>query len=154
MQSVSWISAATTARVIAETRHSTALVTHLTHPRPVLWSSIFSAFSGALDLPVVPYAEWLRRLEERSLSIVGASADAEVAAHRGVPALKLMDFFISAGAGTEGVKNVEAMGMALLSLDEAKKASATMRDENLIQVGQKDVEQWLNYWRGTGFLRT
>ncbi|KAF7979277.1 hypothetical protein HWV62_42970 [Athelia sp. TMB] len=150
--SVSWISADTTARVIAETRHSTALVTHLTHPRPVLWSSIFSAFSSALNLPVVPYAEWLRRLEERSLSVAGASADTEIAAHHEVPALKLMDFFISAGAGTEGVKNVEAMGLALLSLDEAKKASATMRDEKLPQVGQKDVEQWLDYWWGTGFL--
>ncbi|KAF7984474.1 hypothetical protein HWV62_14586 [Athelia sp. TMB] len=152
--SVSWISAATTARVIAETRHSTALVTHLTHPRPVLWSSIFSAFSSALDLPVVPYAEWLRRLEECSSSIVGASADAEIAAHREVPALKLMDFFISAGASTEGVKNVEAMGLALLSLDEAKKASATMRDGKLPQVCQEDVEQWLDYWWGTGFLCT
>lgn len=153
VQSISWIPAVITAKVIIETRHSTALMTHLTHPRPVQWSSVFSVFSSALDLPMVPYSEWLYRLEQRNSELVGSSAEAEAAAYTEIPALKLMDFFIGATRGDEGSKNVEAISLRLLSLDEAKKASITMRDENLQQVGQKDVHKWLDYWSSTDFLR-
>lgn len=142
-----------TAKVIAETRHSTALVTHLTHPRPVQWSSVFSAFSSSLDLPIVPYSEWLHRLEKRTSELVGSSAEVEAAAYSEIPALKLMDFFIGAAGGNKDAKHVVAVGLQLLSLDEAKKASLTMRDENLQQVGQKDVQKWLEYWSSTSFLR-
>lgn len=150
MKAISWVPSAVTAKVIAEMRQSSALVVHLNHPRPVLWSSLFESFSSTLGIPLVSYAEWLSRLEKEAQAISGLSAEAEAAAIQSNPALRLISFYRR--ASMNGGSSMEAMGTQILSLEDAKKASVTMRDENLKQLGSENVKRWLAYWRSTGFL--
>lgn len=43
-------------------------VVNVVHPHPVSWNDVFTAVKGALGnrLPLVPYADWLEKLEARA----------------------------------------------------------------------------------------
>ena len=116
---------------------------HLVHPRPVAWHSIFAAFARELDLQLVPWVEWLAKLE--------ASAKEPEAAERN-PAVMLLPFY-RAGSSI-AVKGKEAPGtMPLLSMDGALEASETLRilgaQDNAVQ---EDVKKWIAFWRKCGLL--
>ena len=130
-------------------RRSSAQVVHLAHPRPVLWSTIFEAFSTILNIPLVPYTEWVARLEKSGEVLATASAEEEATAIRNNPALRLIEFFRGISMDVDPSKE---MGLPSLSLDEAKNASKTLRDEKLCPLSVADVKQWISYWRGTGSL--
>ena len=115
---------------------------HLVHPRPAKWSDVMASFSKSLNVPLVPYDEWVTRLAK----IVQEKPDEEVELMRRVPALKLLDFY-QASAPTFGKPATEAMGMPLLSVENAVKDSVTLRDPNLPILGEEDVCNWLNYWK-------
>jgi hypothetical protein len=89
-------------------------------------------------------------LEKSREAIANGSVEVEAEAIRSNPALRLIDFFRGASMGVDLDK--EAMGLPRLSLDQAKKASQTLRDENLSQIGVEDVNQWLRYWKSIGLL--
>jgi hypothetical protein len=131
-------------------RYSPAEIVHLVHPRPVLWSTVFETLSISLDIPLVPYAEWLAGLEKSKQALATASAEVEARAIGNNPALRLMEFFRGASMDIDPSK--EGMGLCSLSVDQAKRASQTLRDENLRQLGVEDVNQWLGYWKRTGSL--
>jgi len=142
---VEWIPSAIAVKAVAEMRCSSAQIVHLAHPRPVLWSTLFEAFSEILNIPLVPFAEWLARLEKSREALATASTEEEAKAIRNNPALQLILFF-------RDVFSKEAMGLPSLSLDEAKKASETLRNENFCPLSVADVELWVSYWRRTGSL--
>ncbi|KIM78762.1 hypothetical protein PILCRDRAFT_10982 [Piloderma croceum F 1598] len=142
-QKVSWIPLAGAAKAIAEMRFASAQFVHLAHPRPVPWSTVFDAFCSLLTVPLVPYSEWLSRLEESGQS---ASAKAPMEALQSNPALRLIEFFRSDVMGLASAKGIP------LSLDEAQKASETLRVDNLAQLGIEDIKRWIDYWRSTGFI--
>lgn len=41
---------------------------NVSHPRPVLWDEVFKLLNDALDanLPMIPYAQWLEKVEALS----------------------------------------------------------------------------------------
>jgi hypothetical protein len=86
-------------------------------------------------------------LEKSRKAFVTANAEVEANAIRDNPALRLIDFF--RGLSTEADIRKETIR---LSLDQAKKASQTLRDENLRQLGVSDVNQWDGYWKSIGSL--
>ena len=47
------------------TKEPVSQVVNVSHPRPVPWDHVFKLINDALDehLPVVPYAQWLEKLE-------------------------------------------------------------------------------------------
>ena len=73
-------------------------VLHLVHSKPSSWSSIIEAFSKELQLPAVPFAEWLDSLEDAYAAMQSNSSDAGAVerSFRENPALRLMDFFRAA----------------------------------------------------------
>ncbi|KIM81361.1 hypothetical protein PILCRDRAFT_821447 [Piloderma croceum F 1598] len=143
-QLVEWIPSAIAAKAVTEMRRLSTRIVHLAHPRPISWSTLFEAFSDTLNIPLVPFAEWLARLEKSREALATASAEEEAKAIRNNPALRLIEFF-------RGISSHEATSLSL-SLDEAEKASETLRDENLSQLSVADVKLWVSYWRGTGSL--
>jgi hypothetical protein len=140
---VAWIPSAIAAKAVTEMRRSSARIVHVAHPRPISWSTLFEAFSDSLNIPLVPFAEWLARLEKSREVLATASAEEEAQAIRNNPALRLIEFFRS-------ISSHEATSLPNLSLNEAKKASETLRDENLSPLSVADVKMWVSYWNGTG----
>jgi hypothetical protein len=113
----------------------------------VLWGTIFDAFSALLGVPLVPYSEWLARLEESGKATVAASGTEKNDDLRNNPALWIIELF-----HTDSMGIASARGISLLSIDEAQKVSETLRGDNLWQLGIEDVKRWLDYWRNMGLL--
>lgn len=112
------------------------------HPRPATWSDVFVPLSKILDVPLVPYTEWLSCLQK----LVDDHPESEVELMRQVPALKLLDFY--RGSIHQFDKpGTEAMGLPLLSTTNAVKNSTTLADIDLPAIGAEDARKWLDYWR-------
>lgn len=152
MQGISWLPLQNAASAVIEFRHAPAHIQlmHLTHPRPVKWSTVFPHFSNAIGAKLIPYGDWLARLE--------ASAQApgvtEVEAARQNPALLLLDSFraYDSGVAADIFAGRDAMGVVKMDSTHAVRVAPALSEMHLEPLGKKDVESWVNYWRETGFL--
>ncbi len=104
-------------------------------------SIILQRVSSALRIPLVPYSQWIGAIEQTSQNEGSDRAASET------PALQLLEFFRSQGSGD--TNNGEAFGFPSLQTTNLEQ-SATLG--NLRQLGIEDVDKWLNYWRGAGFI--
>ncbi|KAF8215557.1 male sterility protein-domain-containing protein, partial [Mycena galopus ATCC 62051] len=102
---------------------------NLVHPRPVPWDFIVSTMASMVQLPLVPFADWVKQLETRA---AGATADDL----EKIPGIKLLDFFkaSAAGARTSQFSTLKAQ-----TLSESVKLLVPLREE--------DVKQWMSYWK-------
>ncbi|PBK71685.1 acetyl-CoA synthetase-like protein [Armillaria solidipes] len=139
--SASWIPIDIAAKALVELRLSKCRYIHLLHPRPVTASIILQRVSSALRIPLVPYSQWIGAIEQTSQNEGSDRAASET------PALQLLEFFRSQGSGN--TNNGEAFGFPSLQTTNLEQ-SATLG--NLRQLGIEDVDKWLNYWRGAGFI--
>lgn len=151
--SIAWLPSDVAAAVLLEFRASIGpeRVLNLVHPRPVPWSAVMSPIADALQVPLVPFSEWLRRLE--------GSPDTPEAMERN-PALKLRAFFAAAHAKAQrsaallksagSPTQPEAFTGVTLSTAKAQQQSSVLR-----QAPQLDPEAalgWLHYWRRQQFV--
>ncbi|KAK7007684.1 acetyl-CoA synthetase-like protein [Favolaschia claudopus] len=110
---------------------------NLVHPRPVSWDSIMSAMAGSFRLPLIPMKEWVDQLEDRAGDALGEEVDR-------IPAIKLLDFFKAAVAGTGTGLNV------VFSTDKAQALSETMKELN--PICEEDTLRWIRYWKKDSFI--
>ena len=146
VQKVAWVPAYEAAQAFVEMRLSREPIVHLVHPYPVSWSTLLAPLAQELDVPLVPYTEWLSALEG---SVERGSAE-EVEAMRLNPALRLLSFYEAQGGATDGAPEKEAMGLVFIATDKAVRVS-----EYLARLPQLDGERartWLEAWRKSGFL--
>ncbi|OBZ65511.1 L-aminoadipate-semialdehyde dehydrogenase large subunit [Grifola frondosa] len=143
---VSWLPVDTAAAALVDMLDSPRPIVHLRHPRPVPWSTMMQHFASSLRVPLVPYAQWIARLEE-------GWADARARDRRYLEhAVRLQDFFRSARAGA-GAPGLENNGLSvLMAMDAGVGVSETLRDPALPLLGAAEVEKWMGYWREIGFL--
>ena len=139
------------AQTLRDMLDSNELILHLVHSHPVQWSSLFEPASQMLGLRLVPYAEWLEKLEA-SASELSSSKDAAENAEEN-PALRIIDFFKasapasdekSASNGAEESAS-EAMGLKRLSLEKALQVSSTLKTCAPLSV--KDMSKWMKCWK-------
>ncbi|KAJ7041394.1 acetyl-CoA synthetase-like protein [Mycena alexandri] len=132
---VSWLPPEAIAEAIIDVALSAekpAFAINLVHPRPIAWDAVISTMAG--ELPLIPFASWVQRLQDRS---VGATAkDIE-----NIPAIKLLAFFKAMVAGAVSVE---------FSTAKAQAASESMR--LLKPLREQDVQRWMHYWRQKEFL--
>ncbi|KAG8992459.1 hypothetical protein FRB94_013915 [Tulasnella sp. JGI-2019a] len=147
---ITWLPVDVAASAILELRHSKNQTLHITHPRPVAWSLVMGCFSSLLGVPLVPFNEWLEKLE--------SSTSKDAHAIQSNPALALMTFFKSMGAsfkdGGEVLSNgdgVEAGGLPTLSLEKSRAGGRSL--QRALGLTEGDVRRWVDYWRAKGFLR-
>lgn len=119
-------------------RNSSHPILHLAHPRPIPWNAVISAVSNALELPLVPYAEWVQSLQK---SGEGLDAKQEATALRTNPALRLLDFFTDVDAELHG----EALGVPIMDLTKAVEVAPALNADNLPQLSEADVSKWVAY---------
>jgi hypothetical protein len=131
-------------------RFATVGTVHLAHPYPGTWTDVFGYIATALRVPLVPYAEWLDRLE----ADLTDPSHSEVEAATANPALRLMDMFRAYRNGAPRSEAREAMGVPKLQTTQAVRVSPALRRENLPPLGKEDALRWLHYWQRAGLLKT
>lgn len=122
-------------------RASKDVYLHLAHPNPVHISLILRSLASTLEIPLVPYAEWIAKLE-------AAATDVE-ARNNDNPAVQLLEFFRSKG-DIVNVDDEEAMFGTSLATTRATALASTL--QSLPQLRSEDAGQWVAYWRKIGFL--
>ena len=155
LQDVDWIPADIAAAAILDFRAShvpTTRTAHLAHPRPVSWRSIATFVSGQFSVPLVPYSEWLAKLEgyrsKHELHVADSNPQDNMP--HGLHALHLMSFYRDvAGRARSGPI---ALGMVNLEISEALKASPTLASPELRRLKMQDAQTWLAYWRRMGIF--
>ncbi|KAF7965726.1 hypothetical protein HWV62_42156 [Athelia sp. TMB] len=127
---------------------------NIVHPRPSQWSTIIRTIGDALHhagvtqevVPLIPFGEWLGRLEKRS-----EGADADDMAK--MPAIKLLDFFRGMASMDKSVRQTGRtdmeVGLATLSTAKSQAFSKAMADVKPITAD--DARLWVNYWLSKGF---
>ena len=120
---------------------------HIVHPRGVPFESLIASAASLLDVPLVPYAEWLSRLSEAHKSHQSLSAAELEKAQAANPALRLFGFFQSARIGPEW----EPLSVARLDTARAVCVSRVLA-KGAKQLGEENVRKWISEWRAAGFL--
>lgn len=127
---------------------------HLIHPQPSLCRDVFNVISEELALPILPFAEWIKILEDlvgdrwRSEPIDQPASNQLLDA---VPALKAIGFYKSAQEREDDLK--DAMGVPKLATTKALAASDVLRKgSSAWKIGPEDICMWLEYWRRVGFI--
>ncbi|GJJ14254.1 putative PKS-like protein biosynthetic cluster [Clathrus columnatus] len=136
---ISWLPLDTAAKALTELCHSDKLVVHLSHPKPIEWSVAAEFISKTLSLDLVPYNDWLARLE--------ASASFEES-DKANPALRLLQYF--ANLEIEANPTKEALGLPILDIQRAVECSPTLKNAQPLTV--MDVAAWIRNWEKEGFL--
>ncbi|KAJ7236073.1 acetyl-CoA synthetase-like protein [Mycena haematopus] len=129
---VAWVPPEAVARAIVDAALSAEkppFAVNIVHPRPVSWDFIISAMAETAQLPLVPFADWVQQLQERS-----AKATAEDLEK--IPGIKLLDFFKAAVAGARNIS---------FSTSKAQTVSESMRLLEPLSV--EDANQWMQYWK-------
>ncbi|OBZ65571.1 Polyketide synthase HetM [Grifola frondosa] len=85
---ISWIPVDVAASALLEMAGSAEPVLHLVHPMPVPWTVFSDAASDLLDLPAIPWVEWVAKLQA-----MHADSGLDQAALGDNPAVTLLDFF-------------------------------------------------------------
>lgn len=97
--------------------------------------------SRRLQVPLVPYADWLAALE-RSAGQDGSDVDKL----RDNPALRLLAFF----RGVNIDESREPLGSVALDTSKAAQVAPAL---GLLELDAGYVEKWLRTWQGLGYLR-
>ncbi|KAF7303443.1 Acetyl-CoA synthetase-like protein [Mycena indigotica] len=135
--SVAWLPPEAVAQAIVDVallKTEQPFAVNLVHPRPVAWDFVFGAISQRLKLLILPMAQWLARVEERSRD--ASEGDMEL-----VPAVKLLEFLKTAFTGAADVQFATA---------RAESVSPAMKELKPLEVA--DVHRWLGYWESKDFL--
>ncbi|EEB87434.1 hypothetical protein MPER_15210, partial [Moniliophthora perniciosa FA553] len=76
---------------------------HIIHPSPTTWNAVITVVAKTMKIPLVPYDEWLARLEYLS------RAESSSRGHANMAALPLLDFYRE--GPKHGLKCKESLGL-------------------------------------------
>ncbi|KAJ8495115.1 hypothetical protein ONZ45_g12996 [Pleurotus djamor] len=139
---VSWLPVQIAAKAILEIAMSPAEgVMHVIHPLPAQWSSLITDIADVLDVPLVSYTDWFRRLEEETHATTSNR----------IPAMPLLSFFADAFTNeTMRRYPTEVLGLApWVACQRARMYSKTLNNPQLPRLARKDCEKWLMHWKVT-----
>ncbi|KAF7378108.1 Acetyl-CoA synthetase-like protein [Mycena sanguinolenta] len=129
---IAWITPEAVSHTIVDTALSSEtppFAINLVHPRPVSWDFILSTLADTVQLPLIPFGDWVQQLQD--LSTRATAQDIEK-----IPGIKLLDFFKAAVAGTGNIN---------FFTSKAQSVSESMR--LLEPLRAQDAKQWMQYWR-------
>ena len=145
-QTAAFIPSYPAARAFVEMRGSSYPVLHLSHSRPVRWTTLMLPIAEELGVPLVPLARWVDALGQ----IVDSekNSDSSRSDARRNPALTLLSLFRSwASATGSGAGPVSALN---ISTEKAQDASETLR--RLPGLSAEAAKAWVAAWRKSNFL--
>ncbi|KAG2335837.1 hypothetical protein BDR05DRAFT_920591 [Suillus weaverae] len=142
---VNWLPVDVAAASMVEMLDSPPGVYHLTHPSPVSWTIPMQEVARIMNVPLVPYTQWLASLEKQASSQTGETLQNN-------PALRLLDFFRYTTRRRNLTTNTENFLEPELSCAKALQESPTLRSMASNPLGAQDVAKWIGYWRSVGFI--
>jgi hypothetical protein len=132
-------------------RNSLEPVLHLAHPNPVPWNTVFRRIASVLNVDLVPYSDWLARLDSKQLEFEG-----ETTAKRGSggnakrpSAFNLLDMFYRP-AIIRSDPETEAL-LPKVSTEVARRVVPLFGD--MRQLNDDDVDRWLTYWKSIDMIQ-
>ncbi|KAJ7894322.1 hypothetical protein B0H14DRAFT_802925 [Mycena olivaceomarginata] len=138
---VSWIPAHSAAAAIVDFLDlPTGKILHLINPKSVPWRTLAAAAAFELGFQLVPYADWLSRLE------IATNVQENTVTSR---ATHLLHFFRS--LNRKEISQEEAFGLMKVDMVNALSGSEHLRVMDW-QLAGKDMEQWIKYWRSIDLL--
>lgn len=144
---VGWIQAHVAAQAVVDYLDASTAkdiaYTHVTHPNPASFSSLLPAFTKPLGASVVPFAEWLAKLEEYAKAHAGENDIGEK-----LPATRLLEFYRETGKASGD--NREAFGLLKLENEQAVKASKRL--QSAPKIDANEAMGWVAYWQSAGLL--
>lgn len=147
---VAWITAPDAAAALLEMSRidptPDAHTLHIVHPRGVPFNTLMASAASSLNVPLVPYSEWLSKLSEEHKTQTHSETNLEKA-QASNPALRLFGFYQSARIGPEW----EPLGVARLETKRAVRVSNVLA-EGVKPLDEENVRKWLGSWRASGFL--
>lgn len=108
-------------------------VYHVENPVPQPWCDILAHLSAYLELPIIPYKEWLGRMETNEDGVTGSLN----------PAKNLKEFF-------ENDFLHMSCGSVVMSTTKTTSVSAALRSAR--PVSPETLLRYVKQWRMTGFL--
>ncbi|EJD42002.1 NAD(P)-binding protein, partial [Auricularia subglabra TFB-10046 SS5] len=143
-QEVTWMSVPDAAAVLADLLGAEAgrPVLHAVHPRPTAWRTVFRPYAAALGVPLVPFSEWMRRLQQRD--------DAPASTLMGVwhvVTVRLLPFrrLFNNDCGLDDLARFE-------DIDMRKARALSPALDGMEPIRGDEVQGWFEYWARTGVL--
>ena len=118
---------------------------HLRHPRPMPLSLMIEHFSRILDIPVVPYAQWLSILDR-------ALADWDTQRVRDFSIMGLVAFFRSHGMGVVRPASENGGLSVLMDVERSCIRCPVLQRASTFQFQEEEVRRWVRYWIEPGAL--
>ncbi|KAH7318805.1 male sterility protein-domain-containing protein [Rhizoctonia solani] len=160
---VSWLPLDVAARAIIETCIARNVelpsVVHTSHPRPIQWMDIISAFFASIGartgshLPILRLDKWNKRVLEAAESFKGSKSDR----YRRFPSTKIqptINRMVKADNELRSCRDAgitELGGVVSLNTTVAEEFSEALRTAP--QLGMDHVETWIGYWESVGFFK-
>jgi hypothetical protein len=136
--------------MLAEMRNSSEPMLHLVHPNPVPWDAVFRRIASTLNVDLVPYSDWLARLESNRLEFereamtkLGGGGST-----RRPNAFTLLDMFYKPVVIRSDLRT-EAF-LPKVSTEIAQRVVPSFG--SMRQLNDDDVDKWLTYWKSTGLI--
>ena len=121
----------------------------MVHPKPVAMNSIIKPMAKILDVPTVPYTDWLEKLENALMTISSSGSGSSMSAVKENPAFKLIEFYRSIQVVSD---SGEAFIKTRLAVEKTVKVCATLGDPDLHRLDESDAKRWLKYWEEKGVV--
>ncbi|KAF8074144.1 hypothetical protein FPV67DRAFT_1409809 [Lyophyllum atratum] len=152
---ISWLPVAHAARIITEVLRTDkpSRYLHLLHPRRARFDDILRPIAVSLNVPIVPYDDWLNRL--RSLPALPNPDTSPCEMAKGTPytssdvrVMSLVEYFGERVLfGTSERWQDSEVDFTQMTLH-----SPSISSSNLTPLGQIDAHKWLAYWLSVGLL--
>lgn len=147
VQNLTWLPVDTAAAALLETleqdessnpERARTEYAHLVCPTPTPWDAVFGAYAKRLGLPLVPFKEWVQRLEAFARSWADGAGPGQDAG----AGLHLLEFF------TKGLET---------GLEDKLSTEKTVARSQVLAaaepVDEHNVDRSLQFWESIGFLR-
>ncbi|GJJ05917.1 putative secondary metabolism biosyntheticenzyme [Clathrus columnatus] len=138
------------ASAIIELRHAPINFAHLVHPRPIKWTELIHSISDELQLPIIPFLDWVNQLENLPKT--------EEMLHK-THALHLIEFYKAAILPLEESTTDssfshqhEIMGLPTFETSMTANTVEVLNEVNLPSISKEEVVGWIGYWRAKGVL--
>lgn len=145
---VAWITAPDAAAALLEMScidpTPDAHTLHIVHPRGVPFNTLMASAASSLNVPLVPYSEWLSKLSEEHKTQSHSETNLEKA-QASNPALRLFGLYQSARIGSEW----EPLSVARLETKRTVRVSNVLA-ERVKLLDEENVWKWLGSWRASG----
>lgn len=154
IQTASWIPVDLAASSILDMRQATSCsqsqTLHLIHPKPTNWQQIMEPLSDILGVSLVPYVEWLSRLESAARQLHQAESKAD-SSNGARAAIQLIPFYQTSLTASRSM--TESMGLLPnVRAEQGYRSASSLQAESISKLGRPDVEKWVEYWRRTYFI--